>query len=473
MITKITRGTRVGDIAAYLHGPGKHNEHVLEDGRTPGGSVIASNIAANGDRDGAYWAPQLRQAHQHRPDIGKPIWQCSIRAADTDPIMDAAEWGRVAQEFAEGMGFEQYPWVAVKHGPDHIHVVVSRVHEDPAQPVWLGRNDRWTAQQVRRGIEQAHGLAQAPIKTSPATRRGPDHQLKQGEWQRAAVTGQVPERVRLAAMVNAAAETAAGQGREGFEAAIEAQGVLWRANQASTGRMNGYSFALNGHQDSDGQPVWFKASGLDKNLSWARLAPFLTPAEQTAAPNTPTVKPARRGLFRKAPDPPASWVQPALGQTVRPDDPGQIAAHTIETATAWWSQRHQAVTATVGKAWAAARPTAWSDLDPEVQRVMRTQAASFEKYQARVDAMQREDTIRAAERGDQAAIDTVRGWVGERVPERGLATAARAYNTQQQTAQESATRRAAHQPTTQPAPAVSRPPLTPGVTPDQRRGRGR
>ena len=75
--------------------------------------------------------------------------------------------------------------------------------------------------------------------------------------------------------------------------------------------------------------------------------------------------------------------------------------------------------------------------------------------------------------GDPAAIDTVRGWVGERVPARGLATAARAYNTQQQTAQEAATRRAAHQPTTQPAPAVTRPALTPGITPDHRRGRGR
>ena len=121
MITKITRGSRVGDIAAYLHGPGRNNEHVLEDGRTPGGSVIASNIGANGDRDPAFWVSQLRDAHQQRPDIGKPIWQCSLRAAESDRVMGADEWADIAQEFAEGMGFGEYPWVAVKHGPDHIH----------------------------------------------------------------------------------------------------------------------------------------------------------------------------------------------------------------------------------------------------------------------------------------------------------------------------------------------------------------
>ena len=53
MIAKITRGQRVGDIAAYLHGPGKANEHqYLRDGRRhSGGMVIASNIGAEGATD--------------------------------------------------------------------------------------------------------------------------------------------------------------------------------------------------------------------------------------------------------------------------------------------------------------------------------------------------------------------------------------------------------------------------------------
>ncbi len=58
MIAKITRGSRVGDIAAYLHGPGKANEHQYRDGstRVRGGQVIGGNLGRDGDQDGSRWA---------------------------------------------------------------------------------------------------------------------------------------------------------------------------------------------------------------------------------------------------------------------------------------------------------------------------------------------------------------------------------------------------------------------------------
>ena len=69
MIAKITRGTRVGDIAAYLHGPGKADEHqYVKDGqRHSGGVVIASTIGAEGATDPAEWAADLRHTQQTRP----------------------------------------------------------------------------------------------------------------------------------------------------------------------------------------------------------------------------------------------------------------------------------------------------------------------------------------------------------------------------------------------------------------------
>ena len=481
MITKITRGSRVGDIAAYLHGPGRNNEHVLEDGRTPGGSVIASNIGANGDRDPAFWVSQLRDAHQQRPDIGKPIWQCSLRAAESDRVMGADEWADIAQEFAEGMGFGEYPWVAVKHGPDHIHIVVSRVHEDPAEPVWLGRNDRWQAQQVRRGIEGAHVLYQAPTKTSTTTKRAADHQLKSGEWRHAQATGQAPGRVRLAAVVRAAAAQSRGLGRAAFEEALAGHGVQVRANQASTGRMNGYSFADSQGRDRAGELVWFKASQLDKELSWAKLGPLLeTPREPL--PDRPT--PGRTMLGRaKAWESPAHQEQAEHGWRRQVEATGQgwqlVHDHDqrLQAATAsvgqWWADRQHQGQAQAHRAWAAARPPAWSDLDPELQQTMRVQAASFDSYRARNDAIQREDTIRAAERGDTDAIATVREWVGERVPDRHLIKAARAHSAQQQATEQAATSTERRRRTSQ-APAASSGPLTPDpVRREQRPGRGR
>ena len=61
MIAKITRGVRAGDIAAYLHGPGKTAMHTYRDrdGAEPvGGIVIGGTLAMRGDTTGR-WAAEL------------------------------------------------------------------------------------------------------------------------------------------------------------------------------------------------------------------------------------------------------------------------------------------------------------------------------------------------------------------------------------------------------------------------------
>lgn len=163
MIAKITRGNRAGDIGAYLHGPGKANEHVYTDlaGKAhQGGQVIASNIMAEGQTEPGRWAARLRVAQSQRPEITGAIWQASLRNTRADRWLSNDEWGQIAQEFAEGMGYADHPWVAVRHGDDHIHVVVSRVSDEGT--VWHGRNDRRQAQTIASNLEQAHGLEVAP-----------------------------------------------------------------------------------------------------------------------------------------------------------------------------------------------------------------------------------------------------------------------------------------------------------------------
>jgi len=63
--------------------------------------------------------------------------------------------------------------------------------------------------------------------------------------------------------VHAAAALAAGRGRTAFEAELAKVRVAFAANEASTGRMNGYRFADPTHQDPAGEPVWF-------DLDWNR-----------------------------------------------------------------------------------------------------------------------------------------------------------------------------------------------------------
>lgn len=82
--------------------------------------------------------------------------------------MSDREWNAIAVEFMRQMGVEDRPWVAVRHGADHIHVVVSRVAE--TGEVWHGRNDRRQAQTVCSFIEDEHGLVKAPRRRVGAKR---------------------------------------------------------------------------------------------------------------------------------------------------------------------------------------------------------------------------------------------------------------------------------------------------------------
>jgi hypothetical protein len=171
MIAKITRGERAGDIAAYLHGPGKANEHeyTLGNVRHSGGMVIGGNLGREGHTDGTRWAADLREAAGTRPDIRKPIWQVSLRTAPGDRRLSDEQWRDAATTMAERMGYEEHPWVMVRHGEDHVHIVVSRV-SDTAQ-VWHARQDFRAAQSAATALEKHLGLIQAPRQKTPGRAR--------------------------------------------------------------------------------------------------------------------------------------------------------------------------------------------------------------------------------------------------------------------------------------------------------------
>ncbi len=168
MIAKITNGTRVGDIAAYLHGPGRANEHRFEvAGRTyTGGRVIGGNLGYEGHTEPDQWVKLMRQALKKRPEAKKPVWQCSLRNTAGDRRLTDAEWADAGQAFAESMGFEGHPWVMVRHGDDHVHLVVSRV--DFEGQLWSRSHDRRKAQNAASALEDAYGLEKAP-RTHQAT----------------------------------------------------------------------------------------------------------------------------------------------------------------------------------------------------------------------------------------------------------------------------------------------------------------
>ena len=118
------------------------------------------------------------------------------------------------------------------------------------------------------------------------SRRVADHQITRGERHQALRTHIPPERVELATVVRACAARAVGGGTDAFEVELEKAGVEFEANRAKTGRMSGYKFGT-GRVDEAGQPVWFKASQLDKTLAWSKLSQVLdapSPSQRVQVP---------------------------------------------------------------------------------------------------------------------------------------------------------------------------------------------
>jgi len=278
VIASITRGRDAGALGVYLHGPGRHNEHAYNT--RVHGMVIAGSVSVTDPSKPGQWVANMRRAYRGRDDVVRPVWQASLRTAPGDRRLSDAEWADAAQAFAERLGFDQHPWVAVRHADDHIHLAVSRVAHDGR--VWLGRHDYRSTQDARRALEVELGLVQAPLRRGVSSERTPITQVQPGEYRMFADAGHHPPRVVLAGQVLAAANTAAGQGRDVFEAELTERGINFAVNQASTGTVSGYRFAAPAtvHADRNGEQVWFKASQLDKKLAWRQLSQVLEPLPQ-------------------------------------------------------------------------------------------------------------------------------------------------------------------------------------------------
>jgi hypothetical protein len=94
----------------------------------------------------------------------------SAASRGTVPFERDEQWRDAGTIMAERMGYEEHPWVMVRHGEDHVHIVVSRV-SDTGQ-VWHARQDFRAAQSAATATEKHFGLIQAPRQKS--TRTGPE-----------------------------------------------------------------------------------------------------------------------------------------------------------------------------------------------------------------------------------------------------------------------------------------------------------
>ena len=269
MIAKITKGSTFAGIGRYLYSVGKGNEAHVNPRLVDGDWVMRDD-----SRAWRPWTEDMQWCAAQRPDVARPVWHCSLRAAPEDRVLDDEQWGRIAREHITAMGLAEHPWVAVRHGDDHVHIVASRV--DGHGRVWRDSHDYAAAMASARELEHRHGLA-VLTKDRPNSRLAT---TTASERERTARTNaktphqlaREPERVRLATRMRMALSSARGGGLAAWHRGLEAMHVAYRPVTNPDGsRVIGYRVSLPDWKDKTGEQVWLKASQVDRKLSWTKL----------------------------------------------------------------------------------------------------------------------------------------------------------------------------------------------------------
>ncbi|MGK9274542.1 hypothetical protein KXR83_26470 [Williamsia muralis] len=231
---------------------------------------MAGNVAGRSWKERSYAIDD--HVKRTNPKLTNPIIRTSLRIAPEDRNLTDREWRQIANEYVGKMGFADSPWEAVRHADDHIHLTMSRVKWDgTVVDQW---KDKLRAQDAVRGIERSHNLVDASKRYDRDLPQVSGNDRERAERLSQKAGRQIdPERLQLRSRI-AEAERASNGTREGFESELERRGVTHRANVSRPternpeGRMNGYSYGLDGHTDKAGEQVWFKGSALGKQYGW-------------------------------------------------------------------------------------------------------------------------------------------------------------------------------------------------------------
>ncbi|WP_338932741.1 relaxase/mobilization nuclease domain-containing protein [Streptomyces netropsis] len=277
MIPRVHKqGDRTIGLLSYLYGPGTHEEHTDPH-------LVASFDGAAPDpgRDPAATLKELQllldqpvQAIEKELRPAKHVWHCSVRAAPGDRILSDQEWGEIARRVVAATGIDDADgagcrWAAVRHADDHVHIIATLVREDGHMPNHHRSGKR--AQAECRLIEAEYGLTAVTPGDGTAAKRPTSAERHKAERQSLAQTPreELRESVRRA-MAGAASE------QEFFDR-LSAAGLLVRTRTAPSGDLLGYTVALPGDRNGQGEPVFYSGSKLAPDLSLPRIRERLAP----------------------------------------------------------------------------------------------------------------------------------------------------------------------------------------------------
>lgn len=242
---KVERGSGFRGVLNYGFGDGKGAEIV-------GGNMLGTDPRA--------LAQEFALSREARSEVQRPVWHCSLSCPPGETL-SAEQWDALTNDFMRMMDLDAHQFVAIRHTDtehDHVHIVASRIRLDGE--LWHGQWEARKAINATQRLEREHGLTLTPGLEDIDVidnRRAPT----KPEIEQADRTGEAPARLRLQEALDGALKQPGTV--FAFMDQLEAAGVTVRPNVASTGRLNGFSFEIDG--------IPFKGSQLGKAYSWKQL----------------------------------------------------------------------------------------------------------------------------------------------------------------------------------------------------------
>lgn len=225
---------------------------------------------------------EFNRSCELRKDVQKPVWHNSLRLPKGDSLSNN-EWKNVADDYMNRIGFDNtHLRCYVLHDDEngqHIHIIASRINILNGQ-LYLGRNENLKSTRIIQELEKDHQLTRTkgpcPQKASQKQRK-----LTRNEKMMQDRIGEKAPKIVIQEAIEAVLTFFDEITIEDFIGELQKQNILARANVASTGKMNGFSFEYGG--------VAFKASQLGKAYGWSNLSKriILKPSEKATVPDQP------------------------------------------------------------------------------------------------------------------------------------------------------------------------------------------
>lgn len=262
MIPHVEIGTGYKGCLDYIYDTGhKHLKDVEY--------ICGTAIGTNADE----LLSEFVQSYRLRPTLNKCVAHISLSAAPGNGRLDRNKWTVIAEQFLAELGFDlsQTIYTVVRHGEtdhDHIHIALSRVMLDGS--AWDdGRCNMW-AIRACRNLEKLHNLTRVE-SVKPEIKRGLDKTEKsKAQNARKAGKPQPPNKLTLQGWIDEILSQNKKISAPAFVIKLAAKGVLIRPNLANAGRLNGFSFVLDGiaYKGSDLGRAYTLNSLMDRGLTY-------------------------------------------------------------------------------------------------------------------------------------------------------------------------------------------------------------